>query len=346
MIRTILLSALFCAIALFCVAALSKADAQQYQPKHMGSYVADGATEKECSKCHPAIPPMYLPTRSWRAIMAGLSDHFGEKVEISAAAREQISAYLTSVSMDAKQLQVLAHASVGHFQGEPCKLRVKRPDVELTGDLSFAYATELLVADLDAIWRVAGEPDVFTANMNELVAALQAQADVKPPPFDGLPIELDTHFDLKLEKLLIASKEALPPLNLHLQANHSLRLLSGSTQLRGVQMKLGELANIKLDFDAVDLFTDPAVQLAHMSAAADFGRLLSFGQAASRALPHAAALKDSLAGMRAGGAVALGFDMSARKSSAFGVSPAYVGIAMALSDVVARLPGDGGARRP
>lgn len=35
------------------------------------------AWKAECSSCHMAYPPRLLPTDSWRALMGGLSDHFG-----------------------------------------------------------------------------------------------------------------------------------------------------------------------------------------------------------------------------------------------------------------------------
>lgn len=36
----------------------------------------------ECGSCHTAYPPGFLPTRSWRVMMAGLDDHFGEDASL------------------------------------------------------------------------------------------------------------------------------------------------------------------------------------------------------------------------------------------------------------------------
>ena len=35
-------------------------------------------TLQECGECHMAFQPALLPAESWRRIMTGLSDHFGE----------------------------------------------------------------------------------------------------------------------------------------------------------------------------------------------------------------------------------------------------------------------------
>jgi hypothetical protein len=49
---------------------------------------------EECGGCHMAYPAMLLPRQSWRKIMAGLEDHFGENAELDDAARGEIEAYL------------------------------------------------------------------------------------------------------------------------------------------------------------------------------------------------------------------------------------------------------------
>jgi len=48
----------------------------------------------ECGSCHLAYPPGLLPARSWRALMAGLDDHFGDNAELDEISRRQISTYL------------------------------------------------------------------------------------------------------------------------------------------------------------------------------------------------------------------------------------------------------------
>jgi hypothetical protein len=54
--------------------------------------------EEECGSCHMAYPAMLLPQQSWRKIMAGLEDHFGENAELDATTRGEIEDYLVRES--------------------------------------------------------------------------------------------------------------------------------------------------------------------------------------------------------------------------------------------------------
>ena len=56
--------------------------------------------ETECSSCHMAFHPSLLPAKSWTAIMAGLSQHFGEDASLDAAANKNITDYLVSHSAE------------------------------------------------------------------------------------------------------------------------------------------------------------------------------------------------------------------------------------------------------
>lgn len=53
-------------------------------------------TREECGECHMAYPPALLPAESWRKIVAGLGDHFGEDASLDAALAAEIEAYLVS----------------------------------------------------------------------------------------------------------------------------------------------------------------------------------------------------------------------------------------------------------
>jgi predicted CxxxxCH...CXXCH cytochrome family protein len=48
----------------------------------------------ECGSCHLAYPPSMLPARSWKALMAGLNDHFGQNAEVDATVRKQLETFL------------------------------------------------------------------------------------------------------------------------------------------------------------------------------------------------------------------------------------------------------------
>jgi len=63
-----------------------KAD-QRYSP------VQDPNAIKECGACHMAFQPQMLPKKSWRKIMGGLSDHFGEDASLDAKTTAAIEKY-------------------------------------------------------------------------------------------------------------------------------------------------------------------------------------------------------------------------------------------------------------
>jgi hypothetical protein len=56
--------------------------------------------EKECGSCHFPYQPGWLPERSWRRLMGSLSSHFGENAELTAGAKDTVTAYLTKHAAD------------------------------------------------------------------------------------------------------------------------------------------------------------------------------------------------------------------------------------------------------
>ena len=89
----LLVAALLAAVLV--AAGKATADEDEYFPP-----VADAATEKECGACHLAFPPSMLPARSWRAVMAGLDDHFGEVATLDPATASAIEQYLVANAGD------------------------------------------------------------------------------------------------------------------------------------------------------------------------------------------------------------------------------------------------------
>lgn len=55
----------------------------------------------ECGDCHWAYHPSLLPADSWRRMMAGLDDHFGENASLKPATAAAIEAYLTTYASEA-----------------------------------------------------------------------------------------------------------------------------------------------------------------------------------------------------------------------------------------------------
>jgi cytochrome c553 len=62
--------------------------------------------QAECGSCHVAYPPALLPERSWRKMMAGLKDHFGEDASLDPAATREITDYLAAHSAEKGAIDV------------------------------------------------------------------------------------------------------------------------------------------------------------------------------------------------------------------------------------------------
>ena len=60
----------------------------------------------ECGACHLAYPPGLLPSRSWRDIIAGLEDHFGENIVVDTQVKNEIILYLSSNAADSSTAEV------------------------------------------------------------------------------------------------------------------------------------------------------------------------------------------------------------------------------------------------
>jgi len=64
------------------------------------SPVTDPVVIKECGSCHMPFQPVFLPARSWAALLQGLGDHFGEDARLPAETTDIIRAYLTANAGD------------------------------------------------------------------------------------------------------------------------------------------------------------------------------------------------------------------------------------------------------
>lgn len=58
-------------------------------------------TKQECSACHMAYPPAFLPQRSWSKLLTGLKDHFGEDASLPADQAAAIEGFLLERAGDA-----------------------------------------------------------------------------------------------------------------------------------------------------------------------------------------------------------------------------------------------------
>ncbi len=72
---------------------------KKYKKKYIGP-VNNPTYEEECGACHFPYQSALLPAGSWKKIMAGLDDHFGEEIELDTEAINVISGYLISNSAE------------------------------------------------------------------------------------------------------------------------------------------------------------------------------------------------------------------------------------------------------
>lgn len=56
--------------------------------------------QDRCGGCHLAYPPGLLPAGSWRAIIAGQADHYGENLDLTPDEQKQLTACLTANAAD------------------------------------------------------------------------------------------------------------------------------------------------------------------------------------------------------------------------------------------------------
>ena len=76
-------------------------DRREYRQRSVGvAPVTSPIYKEECSSCHMAYPPGLLPTRSWKKLMAGLENHFGDNAELDSETFKSISEFLVSNSAD------------------------------------------------------------------------------------------------------------------------------------------------------------------------------------------------------------------------------------------------------
>lgn len=54
----------------------------------------------ECGTCHFAYQPGLLPAASWKKLMSGLDDHFGENAELDTQTQKQLTDYLLANAAD------------------------------------------------------------------------------------------------------------------------------------------------------------------------------------------------------------------------------------------------------
>lgn len=103
------------------VAALVLGLLSRLPPLGVPTMPADRAMQKECGACHWAYHPSLLPRDSWAAIMAGLSDHFGEDASLLPATAAEIAAFYRSYAAEAWDTEA-AHRFSNLSPAEPLRV--------------------------------------------------------------------------------------------------------------------------------------------------------------------------------------------------------------------------------
>lgn len=87
-------------VALYACALVAALPAAAQTAKQTPAADPGAKWKAECSSCHIAYPPGYLPERSWRKLMTGLDKHFGENAGLDAVTVREITDYLVSNSAE------------------------------------------------------------------------------------------------------------------------------------------------------------------------------------------------------------------------------------------------------
>ncbi len=92
----LLLTGLVGGAALYFYPAWRAPAGEPFRP-YTGPQLAEDATwRNECGSCHLAYQPGLLPARSWRALIGGQHDHFGEDLALDAGTAAAVEAFLTA----------------------------------------------------------------------------------------------------------------------------------------------------------------------------------------------------------------------------------------------------------
>lgn len=110
--RTLMLNLLFIGLALGSKFAWADDDEHEKDEHHSRLYKRklisapkNAAYKEECASCHMLYPAGLLPERSWKLIMAGLDDHYGDNASLNKDSAKKIEAFLIKNAADHSQMR-------------------------------------------------------------------------------------------------------------------------------------------------------------------------------------------------------------------------------------------------
>lgn len=91
-------------IMLTFMASLSAADIEgvgdESSAAKLAAFASNPTYLDACGECHLAYPAEMLPRASWRLVMAGLEDHFGDNAQMDGATQADIQRFLDAHSLE------------------------------------------------------------------------------------------------------------------------------------------------------------------------------------------------------------------------------------------------------
>lgn len=69
-------------------------DGRGREREHGSAVPMDPAYREACGECHFTYPAGLLPAGSWRRLLAGLDDHFGNPLDLDPGTRQAVATYL------------------------------------------------------------------------------------------------------------------------------------------------------------------------------------------------------------------------------------------------------------
>jgi hypothetical protein len=134
------------------------------------------AYEQSCSACHMLYHPSLLPARSWKKIMSGLSNHFGDNAEVEPEVAKEVSAYLQRNAAD-NDVNTYAEPMLNLLKDDETPMRVS--------DTKFFHFThDLLRKDM-----VEGNPDVRSISRCEI-----CHAEAQKGRFNRFQVRIPNYF--------------------------------------------------------------------------------------------------------------------------------------------------------
>lgn len=83
-------------ISVLALGVASAAQAAEGRGKSAQPAQANAKWQQECTSCHIAYPPGFLPAESWRKVMGGLDKHFGTDASLTPAEVKEITDFLVN----------------------------------------------------------------------------------------------------------------------------------------------------------------------------------------------------------------------------------------------------------